>query len=139
MKMYGRVHAFLTSALDGGEWSASRPCCFTPGKTAPGTHCIGGWVGPKAGLDVMEKSKISCTYRESNADSSVVQTVAQSLYRLSYSDSLVCAYIYIYIYIYIYAHTHINDHAGKGFHFPKVTGQSTRKRMFQYFSARVRN
>jgi hypothetical protein len=22
----------------------------------PGTHCIGGWVGPRAGLDVCEKS-----------------------------------------------------------------------------------
>jgi hypothetical protein len=46
---------FLTSALDGGEWSASRPCCFTPGERAPGTHWIGGWVGPRAGLDSMKK------------------------------------------------------------------------------------
>jgi hypothetical protein len=23
----------------------------------PGTHCTGGWVGPKAGLDVWEKSR----------------------------------------------------------------------------------
>jgi hypothetical protein len=23
----------------------------------PGTHCIGGWVGPRAGLDVCEKSR----------------------------------------------------------------------------------
>jgi len=30
-------HAFLTSALDVGEWSASRPGHFTPG-----THWIGG-------------------------------------------------------------------------------------------------
>jgi hypothetical protein len=26
------LHAFLTSALDGGEWSVSRPGRFTPGK-----------------------------------------------------------------------------------------------------------
>jgi hypothetical protein len=26
------IHIFLTSALVGGEWSASRPCRFTPGK-----------------------------------------------------------------------------------------------------------
>jgi hypothetical protein len=26
------LRAFLTSALDGGEWSASRPGRFTPGK-----------------------------------------------------------------------------------------------------------
>jgi hypothetical protein len=24
---------------------------FTPGERTPGTHCIGGWVGPRAGLD----------------------------------------------------------------------------------------
>jgi hypothetical protein len=58
MKTYGGVdvyiHIFLTSALVGGEWSASRPCHFTPGK-APGTHSIGGWVDPIAGLDDMEK------------------------------------------------------------------------------------
>jgi hypothetical protein len=35
----------LTSALDGGEWSASRPVRFTPMDIAPFTHCIGGWVG----------------------------------------------------------------------------------------------
>jgi hypothetical protein len=26
-------------------------------RTRPGTHCIGGWVGPRAGLDVCEKSR----------------------------------------------------------------------------------
>jgi hypothetical protein len=24
----------------------------------PGTHCTGGWVGPRAGLDVWEKSRL---------------------------------------------------------------------------------
>jgi hypothetical protein len=48
------MHVSLTSALLGGEWSASRPRCFTPGKRAPGTHLIGGWVGPIAGLDDVE-------------------------------------------------------------------------------------
>jgi len=28
----------VTSALDGGEWSASRPDHFTPRERAPGTH-----------------------------------------------------------------------------------------------------
>jgi hypothetical protein len=44
---------FLTSALDGGECSASRPGGFTPGEVVPGTHCIGGWVGPGVGLDAV--------------------------------------------------------------------------------------
>jgi hypothetical protein len=42
----------MTSALFGGERSASRPCRFTPG-----THFIGGLVDPRAGLDDMEKWK----------------------------------------------------------------------------------
>jgi hypothetical protein len=48
MKMYGEWRyssRFLTSALDGSEWSASCPCRSTSGDRAPGTHWIGGWVG----------------------------------------------------------------------------------------------
>jgi hypothetical protein len=33
--MYSSTHS-LTSALDGGEWSASRPGRFTPRERAPG-------------------------------------------------------------------------------------------------------
>jgi hypothetical protein len=35
-------YSFSTSALDGGEWSASRPGrALPPGKGPPGTHCTG--------------------------------------------------------------------------------------------------
>jgi len=37
MKMYGGVDAFLTSALDGSEWSASHPGKFTPRNRTTGT------------------------------------------------------------------------------------------------------
>jgi hypothetical protein len=47
------LHVFLTSARDGGEWSALRPGRFTPRETAPGTHWIGRWVGPRTGLDAV--------------------------------------------------------------------------------------
>jgi hypothetical protein len=47
----------LTSALDEGEWSASRPGRFTPRERAPGTHGI-GWVGPRAVLNAVEKIKV---------------------------------------------------------------------------------
>jgi hypothetical protein len=61
MKAYGKVdvqiHVFLTLALVGGEWSASRSSRFTPEERAPGAHFIGGWVGPRTGLDDMEKRK----------------------------------------------------------------------------------
>jgi hypothetical protein len=59
MKTYGRVgveiQVFLTFALAGREWSASRPGRFIPDERAPGTHWIEGWVGPTASLDDMEK------------------------------------------------------------------------------------
>jgi hypothetical protein len=61
VKAYGRVdvyiHVFLTSAVVGGEWSASRPGSFTPGDRAPGTHWIGAWVGARTGLDAVEKRR----------------------------------------------------------------------------------
>jgi hypothetical protein len=51
---------FFTSALDGGVSLSSRPGHFNPRKTAPGIHCIGGWVGPTADLDAMDWRKICC-------------------------------------------------------------------------------
>jgi hypothetical protein len=61
MKAYGGVdiwiHIFFTSALVGGEWPDSRPCCFTPVERTFATHWIGDWVGLRAGLDDVEKRK----------------------------------------------------------------------------------
>jgi len=37
------LHAVLTSAADGGEWSASRPGRFNPGERTPDYNWIGGW------------------------------------------------------------------------------------------------
>jgi hypothetical protein len=52
MKAYGGVDVwiriFLTRALAGGEWSASRPGHFTPGERAPVTYWIGGWLAPES-------------------------------------------------------------------------------------------
>jgi hypothetical protein len=74
--MYSSTHS-LTSALNGGEWSASRPCRFTPKERATGTHWIGGWVGPRAVLDAVVKRKIPSPRRESNSKTPIVQPVAQ--------------------------------------------------------------
>jgi hypothetical protein len=56
MEAYGgvdvQIHIFLTSALAGSEWSASRP-----GRYTIGTHWMGGWVDLRVGLDVVEKRK----------------------------------------------------------------------------------
>jgi hypothetical protein len=76
MNAYGGVdiyiHIFLTSALAGGEWSASR---FTSGERAPGTHRIGGWVGPVPVWTTWKREN-SLPYRDSKSDSSAVQPVA---------------------------------------------------------------
>jgi hypothetical protein len=51
------THVFLTSALASGEWSASGRAALTPGERAPVTHWKRGWVGPRSGLDDVEKRK----------------------------------------------------------------------------------
>jgi hypothetical protein len=61
-----KVQGQLYILLDGGEWSTSRPGRFTPGKRNPGIRCIGGWVGPKASLEAVEKRKILSPSRELN-------------------------------------------------------------------------
>jgi hypothetical protein len=55
---YSSIHS-LTSALDGGEWSASRLR-----EKAHGTHWIGGWVDPRSVLDAVVKRKIPSPRRE---------------------------------------------------------------------------
>jgi hypothetical protein len=54
----GIAPPFSTSALDGGECSTSRPGHFIFGERVPGTHWIGSWVVPRAGLDAVEYRKI---------------------------------------------------------------------------------
>jgi hypothetical protein len=59
MKTYwgsgGILHAFLTSVLDGDEWSTSRPGIFTSGK-----------MDPRACLDKVVKKKNTCPSQGSN-------------------------------------------------------------------------
>jgi hypothetical protein len=77
----GIAPPFFTSALDGSEWSASRPARFTPEEIAPGTRWIGGWVGLRACPDTVEKREIFFPCRESNPGR---LARSPSLYRLNY-------------------------------------------------------
>jgi hypothetical protein len=63
-----------------GVWSASRAgrLCH---RERPGTHCIGGWVGPGAGLDRCGKP------RPTGIRSPDIPARSESLYRLSYRGS----------------------------------------------------
>jgi hypothetical protein len=62
---YSSTHFYLDSKW--GEWVASRPGRFI--SEIKGTHWIGGWVDPRAGLGAVEKRKI-LLFRESNPRSS---------------------------------------------------------------------
>jgi hypothetical protein len=80
------IHIFLTSALVGGEWSASLHGSFTTGERAPGTHWIGGWVDPRAGLDDVEK-RTFLTLPGLELLPLGRPARSQSLYRLNYPGS----------------------------------------------------
>jgi hypothetical protein len=46
METSPRKLLLLITALDGVEWSASRPGLFTPREIASGAHWIRGWIAP---------------------------------------------------------------------------------------------
>jgi hypothetical protein len=77
---------FLNSTLDGGDWSASRSGRCSSEERTLGTHCIGGWVGPRTGLDAAKYIQIlTLPGIEPRLLSRPVRSLA--LYRLSYPDS----------------------------------------------------
>jgi hypothetical protein len=66
-----------------GEQSASRSGRLTPRERAPGSHRIGGWVDPRAGLDAMVRRKIPSTCQDSNLrSSSLLQCYTTNISRL---------------------------------------------------------
>jgi hypothetical protein len=75
----------FSSALVWGEWSASRPCRFTPG-----THWTGGRLGPRAELDDVEKRKF-LALPEFELRPLCRSPRSQSLYRLRYPGSQVAS------------------------------------------------
>jgi hypothetical protein len=68
MKSYKDSGSIAPRILDRGEWSASGTGRFAPRERAPGTHLIGGWVGPRAGLDTVVTRKISSSSQGLNPD-----------------------------------------------------------------------
>jgi hypothetical protein len=79
------LHAFLTSALHGGELSASHPRRFTTRKRAPGIHWIGGWLGgpqSRSGHGVEEKNSRSLPRLEPPNIQPVVQRYITELPQL---------------------------------------------------------
>jgi hypothetical protein len=48
-----------------------------PRERVPGTHWIGGWVGPRAVLDAVVKRKIPSPCQESNLRTPIIQLIAK--------------------------------------------------------------
>jgi hypothetical protein len=108
MKAYWGVDVyfqkFLTSAIDGGDWSALRPGRFTPREKAPRTHWLEGWLGQSRSVPGGEKI-IPSPRRESNPRNPIVHSVVQrytiELSRLYFSlNDLEQLNILINLYIY---------------------------------------
>jgi hypothetical protein len=60
------------------------PAALYPRGKDPGTHCIGGWVGPRADLDAEARRNILCPCRGSNPNR---PARSKTLYCLSYRGS----------------------------------------------------
>jgi len=54
---------------EGHQWLTSCPRRFKPGKEPLYPYVV-GWVGPRAGMDVLEKRKIFCPYQDLNPEPS---------------------------------------------------------------------
>jgi len=52
-----QFYSFLISVQDWGEWPVSRPGGFTPGERTRSIHLIERWIGPRAGVDFLEKMR----------------------------------------------------------------------------------
>lgn len=65
------LHPSLTSLLNGGERSESRPGRFNHREISCCTLRAEGFVDTRKSLDALQKRKISCLYWESNYYSSV--------------------------------------------------------------------
>jgi hypothetical protein len=76
---------FLTSTLVGGERSASRLYCFTPGEIADRTHCRGGSLE-----DVERRNPLTIPGLELPTLGRLARS--QSLYRLRYPASVCLPY-----------------------------------------------
>jgi len=68
---------FLDHGTRRGEGSDLRPDLSSP-RERLGTHCTGGWLGPRA---VLDRCGMSCPHRDSNPDR---PARSQALYRLRY-------------------------------------------------------
>ena len=81
---------FLDHGTRRGEGSASRPGRFYP-QERTGTHCTGGWVGPRAGLD---RCGVSRPHRDSISGPSSPVASRYTHYATRPTKNVRCVQIY---------------------------------------------
>jgi hypothetical protein len=92
----GIVPTFLTSALDGDEWSASSLSHFTPEETAPHNHCIEAGRAPQVWmLCRRDKSLASAGNRIPISSSSSPVTIPTELSRLPILKQWFCGMLFL--------------------------------------------
>ena len=79
----------MTTALEGVRGQRHVPAALYL-RERPGTHCTGGWVGPRAGLDRCGKSRPHPGFDPPDRPAR-----SQSLYRLSYPTHMHNTYQHI--------------------------------------------
>ena len=72
----GKLHSFLSSTLDEGEWWIYGLSRFSPQGKTTGTDQMGGWVAPRAGQDALEERKSLPPARIWTPDHPVLSLVA---------------------------------------------------------------
>jgi hypothetical protein len=72
-------YSFTTLALDGGEWSASRPGRTLPPGKGPSVPIVqeAGWAPEPVWTKRLEEKKISCLCRGSDLNRLIAQSVAR--------------------------------------------------------------
>ena len=87
---------------------------FTPGKD-PGTHCTGGWLGPRAGLDRSGKSRPPLGFNPRTVQP-VASRYTDWATRPTYYISACCNYVYIKNFIKLSLHCLTQDHYTSSVH-----------------------
>ena len=81
------------------RWAVNfAPRSLCPRERNPGTHWIGGWVGPRAGMDGFGEEKISCSCRDSNHERSISYPCHHTDYAILLSTTNINIWNILHIY-----------------------------------------
>jgi hypothetical protein len=102
MKMYEGLDVegliFLTSALVGGELSASGPSCFTTTESAPGAYSVGGLVVHRM-VWMTWRGEKSCPYWDLYSDLSAIQPITSCYTDCTIPPCCCCSFSGEYIFV----------------------------------------